>query len=690
MKLINVKLELIEHHPNQPRTKLEGIKELADSIRARGIIVPPIVVADGNRYVLVDGHRRIAAAKLAKLTEIPVNVAEDWTEATMLEDAMAANIQRKDMTAGDTARGVQLLMTLGVDHQTVKEITGYSDAQLACAAVIAKAPKKAARVAEVQASLEEGAALVEFAGDEKVVAELTENIGTARFAHTLATARQAREWAEKCQITETELTTAGVRVLKGAAETWNVGARPLGYLYRMTPENHADCEGHAATVENDGEITYWCTKPGKHNSISPSAPKTEKQRDEDRAKRASRAAFKACRTVRHEYARRLIAGLGANKGHSNEALVYIAHRATEHGIERREYGGQTRSDEFMPLTPTPVQTLLVLAIAQQEKAIDDTIKFNAGLGMKANIEGRYYDLLQLAGYELAECEAAVIKADACRTCGGEKKTFVNRAGIREYSTCPACKGTGKRGPATVVGDDTGMRIDESAAIVGHMEGDSLVVDDVIPGRPIITKSVVGDESSRFPNLAPMELSLIWRRAKDSGRYEYNSPGSGGKIVYTLAGANGTWVLHGVGLTSAALMADAERLAIVAGLRTETDVIDSGIIPGALAVRFSEVDACAPENIAPNDTITDEVLATLWAPDGTGRSVTTNGGARLDLARDGGRVVLAVFGLSSFAATIVADHLGTIAGVIFSYDETETASHDAVAAFVAAEPSGATS
>lgn len=517
MKLINVKLELIEHHPNQPRTKLEGIKELADSIRARGIIVPPIAVADGNRYVLVDGHRRIAAAKLAKLSEIPVNVAEDWTEASMLQDAMAANMQRDDMSAGDTARGLQTLLDMGVDRVDVMKATGRSEAELAFASTIAQAPKKAAKAAEVQASLEEGAALVEFAGDEKVVAELTENIGTARFAHRLALARQAREVDAARTASFSQLKAAGVPLLK-PEQTWNGSARRIShFITKVTPEEHASCAGHAATVENDGTISYWCTTPAKHNSTAPSHVKSEKELAEYRAMRASRAGFKAARDVRHDYARRLIAGVEATQTHKTAALIYVAWRAIQHGLQRRDFGSQTPSDAWMPVSATPVQTLLALAIAQQEKAIDDTVKSNAGFGMRANDEGRYYKLLKLVDYELADCEAAVLKEKPTKRIVPSSPTFqmshlmsvpgeimILHAFIsgREMVTVANFDGAAAPDPSLVstrwqirfveAGYPDQAAWDELCA-ANAWENDVVIVPDAVPGVPVITKTTYDPE-----------------------------------------------------------------------------------------------------------------------------------------------------------------------------------------------------
>ncbi|HEY5472498.1 MAG TPA: ParB/RepB/Spo0J family partition protein, partial [Candidatus Limnocylindrales bacterium] len=137
MELKIVRLEDIDPHPNQPRTKLEHIAELALSIGARGVIVPPIVVANGGRYLLVDGQRRCAAAKKAKLTEIQVNVAGDWTEASMLEDAMATAVQRDNLTALEISNGLQTLLDFGVDRKEVMKVTGHTEAELAFAEKIA-------------------------------------------------------------------------------------------------------------------------------------------------------------------------------------------------------------------------------------------------------------------------------------------------------------------------------------------------------------------------------------------------------------------------------------------------------------------------------------------------------------------------------------------------------------------------
>ena len=78
-------LNLIQPNPMQPRTVFnsEGLQELAESIRANGIIQPLIVRQLGDGYQIVAGERRWRAARLAELQEVPV-VVQDVADRSML------------------------------------------------------------------------------------------------------------------------------------------------------------------------------------------------------------------------------------------------------------------------------------------------------------------------------------------------------------------------------------------------------------------------------------------------------------------------------------------------------------------------------------------------------------------------------------------------------------------------------
>src|SRR6266702_8178692 len=85
--------------PNQlnPRGELHsaGLEELADSIRAQGVLQPLLVTPGG---VVVAGHRRLAAARLAGLSDVPV-VIRDLDAVQQQEIMLAENLQRQDLSA---------------------------------------------------------------------------------------------------------------------------------------------------------------------------------------------------------------------------------------------------------------------------------------------------------------------------------------------------------------------------------------------------------------------------------------------------------------------------------------------------------------------------------------------------------------------------------------------------------------
>lgn len=107
-----IRIESIEVNPNQPRTKFdeEALRELADSIKAYGLIQPITVrpIANG-KYQLISGERRFRACKLAGLQEVPTYV-RTVDELQSIQMALVENIQREDLNALEIALSYQRLM----------------------------------------------------------------------------------------------------------------------------------------------------------------------------------------------------------------------------------------------------------------------------------------------------------------------------------------------------------------------------------------------------------------------------------------------------------------------------------------------------------------------------------------------------------------------------------------------------
>ena len=126
MKLKNIEIRKIHSHPDNPRKDLGDINELAESIRANGVMQNLTVVerADGE-YTVIIGHRRLAASLKAGLDVVPcavVKMDEKEQQSTMLVE----NMQRSDLTVYEQAQGFQMMLDLGSTEDEIAEKTGFS------------------------------------------------------------------------------------------------------------------------------------------------------------------------------------------------------------------------------------------------------------------------------------------------------------------------------------------------------------------------------------------------------------------------------------------------------------------------------------------------------------------------------------------------------------------------------------
>ena len=103
--ILHVPLSRIERNPAQPRTQFdpETIRELADSIRERGVLQPVLLRPVGDRYQLVAGERRFLAAKEAGFNSVPA-IVRPLTDRESLLIALIENVQRENLNPADEAR----------------------------------------------------------------------------------------------------------------------------------------------------------------------------------------------------------------------------------------------------------------------------------------------------------------------------------------------------------------------------------------------------------------------------------------------------------------------------------------------------------------------------------------------------------------------------------------------------------
>jgi len=123
----------IRPNPAQPRKvfREEALQELRDSICQHGILQPLSVRRTGNSYELIAGERRLRAAQMAGLTEIPcIVMTMDDKESGMA--ALVENLQRQDLDFVEEARGISLLMDQwSMSQENIAKVLGKSQSAVA-------------------------------------------------------------------------------------------------------------------------------------------------------------------------------------------------------------------------------------------------------------------------------------------------------------------------------------------------------------------------------------------------------------------------------------------------------------------------------------------------------------------------------------------------------------------------------
>jgi len=149
----HVPLSRIERNPSQPRTQFrpELIRELADSIRERGVLQPVLLRPKGDGFQIVAGERRFLATSEAGFTTIPA-IVRPLTDREALLIALIENLQRENLNPMDEARAYyRLVADYGLPHEEIGQRVGKDRSTVSNILRFNNLPS------EVQGALEAGA-----------------------------------------------------------------------------------------------------------------------------------------------------------------------------------------------------------------------------------------------------------------------------------------------------------------------------------------------------------------------------------------------------------------------------------------------------------------------------------------------------------------------------------------------------
>ena len=192
-------LDRVDPNPRQPRESFveETLEELADSIRAVGVLQPVVIRPVGDRYQIIMGERRVRAARMAGLSTIPavVRITEDHY---LLRDALIENVHREDLNPLEEAAAyAQLLNDFSVTQEELAGRIGRSRPAISNALRLLKLPPS------VQRRIAAGTLA---AGHARAVASLADPEQQERLADRIVaegmTVRMAEEIARRVSLGE--------------------------------------------------------------------------------------------------------------------------------------------------------------------------------------------------------------------------------------------------------------------------------------------------------------------------------------------------------------------------------------------------------------------------------------------------------------------------------------------------------
>ena len=165
-------LDKIYPNPEQPRKNFDeqALRELADSIKKHGVIMPIVVNDDrSGRFMIIAGERRFRAAKLAGLNEIPV-VIRNYSKREIKEISLIENLQREDLNPIEAAAAMkQLMVEYKLTQDELAERIGKSRPAIAnTLRLLSLTPEVMQLVAESKLSAGHARTLVPLAAEDQI------------------------------------------------------------------------------------------------------------------------------------------------------------------------------------------------------------------------------------------------------------------------------------------------------------------------------------------------------------------------------------------------------------------------------------------------------------------------------------------------------------------------------------------
>lgn len=289
--IVEISLDVIDPHPDNPRKDVGDLEELTASITAQGVLQNVTLLEHPDkpgRYLALLGHRRVEASRQAGKPTVPARVVSGLSRAEQIELMLVENLQRTDLTPFEEGRSYQGLLDLDIPVAAIAERTGRAVSTVKTRLRLGRLDDRAAVAhSEHQLTLEQALQLAEIqeASPEayKNLWTTAENNGVLRPWMIDDALSQIKVEARVAEFRE-KLEKDGVPLLDSIP--FGAGThRSLKSLGLKTAE-HKTCPGHAAYIVKSyrsASLVYYCTDALTHHPdldnrpSAPAAPDPERQ-----------------------------------------------------------------------------------------------------------------------------------------------------------------------------------------------------------------------------------------------------------------------------------------------------------------------------------------------------------------------------------------------------------------------------
>lgn len=361
-ELLDVHVGLLQPHPDNPRSDVGDVTELAQSIREQGVLEPLVVVpapgatpggafdAPFSAFRVLMGHRRLAGAHAASVAMVPCIIRRDLDDpGAQLEVMLVENMQRSALTPLDEARAFRRLLDQGYKQARIVERTGVSQGHVSKRLALLKLPDELqAEVVAENLSVTDAYELSKLADQPEVLAKAVEiakdnagdygEDGYAEVAQAVEYARTDALGAALVAKAAADWTERGVTVVDEPHTFFkSYWQHRLATVLEKNPVPAKDIEKHlkdgcaAVTLTApsrptekstvaDVRVEHYCTTPKNHQGTAKKKP-ADPYAAQQAAAREEQKLLREARTARQSF---IAESLLKGKLSSRDMQAYIA------------------------------------------------------------------------------------------------------------------------------------------------------------------------------------------------------------------------------------------------------------------------------------------------------------------------------------------------------------------------------